>query len=324
MQTPHTAATPGASPIRTAALRTAVAPFTRPRYGLPMDGDGGAPAGGGDGGGAGTATAVAPAPGGAGTGQAPATSTTGATAGTGQAPAGSPLFNDTPPAPAQPTAPAGQQQTGTGEVGVPAGDTPTATGPVGDRPLDQFPPEIRDHIAQLRRENAENRVKAKTAEESAEAQKREWLDKFAKAFGLVEDTPAEQQVPPEQRVEQLTQQVTASQEMQRATEIELATWKAAAAAGANPQRLTDSRTFMKQVAGLDPADEQFSAKVAAAIGAALEADDYYKAAGPAPAAPPPVASSGDFAGGPSGGAPSGPQSVDDFREELRQRRSTRT
>jgi hypothetical protein len=206
-------------------------------------------------------------------------------------------------------------------------------GPV-QRSLDALPPDVRDYIGELRREAAENRVKAKTAAEEASArfeqQRQEWVGSLLSGLGLMPDVTdvAGEQLTPEQQIEHLTGQLTEVQQVNaqrdtalRERTVELAIWKAAHDHDADPQRLTDSRQFMTAVAGLDPAAADFDTKVSAAIGTAVEQNTYYKRATAAQAAPPPppVPSGGEFAGGPRGGGAE-LNTVDDFRAELRRKR----
>jgi hypothetical protein len=317
-------AVPGARPAATAATvraRAIIAAHLVTPVELPMDGDAGgtgaaptsgAPAGGD--GGAPAAPVVPPAGGttAGGTGQPP----------TPAAPLPGPVVTSTttPPGPPSPA-------TGYGTDPL-AGATPS-TRPPGERSLDEFPADVRQYIADLRKESGEHRVKAKTAEDAAaaaaNAAKEEWAEKIARAFGLVEDVPGDPEVTPEQRVEQVTAQLEKAQGEHRGAQVELAIWKAAHAHGANPQRLTDSRAFMSKVGGLDPSADDFASKVEAAIGAAVTADDYYKAAPPpgqVPAGPPPVPSGGEFAGGPRGGSTE-PQTADEFVAARRAAREQR-
>lgn len=303
-------ATPGAFATTSHGHRAAVATTVthgRPRH-LPMDGE---PTGGTGG----AATAVAPAP--------EATAGVAAAPAAGGAPAPGTAAADiaaaghgTPPA-APPAAP--------DPAAPPAGNTP----PPADRSLDQFPAEIRDYIAELRKESGDNRIKAKTAAEAAEQQKQEWLTNFAKAIGLMTDeSPGEAEVPPEQRVAQLADQLTSAQNDHKALAVELAIFKGAAEHSADPSKITDSRRFMNSVKDLDPASADFESKLAAAIGAAVANDPALKVVGPTPPAPvvqpqPPVPSGGDFAGGPSGGKDTGPQTVEDFIAMRREKRAAR-
>jgi hypothetical protein len=205
---------------------------------------------------------------------------------------------------------------------------------VSEWSLDDFPAEIRDYVRGLRTEAGDNRVKAKTAEQVAaekfEAQKQEWVGQLLESFGLVGEAPPEGEpagtpAPAEQQIAQLTEQLGQRTTQHSEVQRELAIWKAAATAPtpANPQRLTDSRTFMESVAGLDPNATDFADKLAAEIKKAVERDAYYAATPPAGQVPPstpaaPVSHVGDFAGGPQGGDET-PKTVDEFREQLKKR-----
>lgn len=257
---------------------------------------------------------------------------TGAAGDEGQAPTNP--GTSTPPAssPAETPAPV---DTRPREVAPPPGaeasPVPGQGKPVSEWSLDDFPTPIRDYVRGLRQESADHRVKAKTATEEAEQrleqQKAEWVGGLLKSMGLIaevpDDAPVGTPVPPEQQIEQLTAQLGQRDTDHRQTITELAIWKAAATHDADPQRLTDSRSFMQTVAGLDPTAADFGEKVAEAIEAAADRDAYFKAAPPAGQVPPPVAPPvshvGEFAGGPSDGDEV-PRTVDEFRAALTSRK----
>jgi hypothetical protein len=221
---------------------------------------------------------------------------------------------------------------------APAAAPGTPAAPPAERPLDQFPAEIRDYIGELRRESGDNRVKAKTAEQAAAeqlaAKQQEWTAAILKATGLMPDVAdqAAAQLTPEQQVQALTDQlgqrdqdVAAREVAHREVANELAIWKAAHDHDADPQHLTDSRTFMTSVAGLDPAAADFTEKLGAAIAAAVEKNPHYKRAVVAQAAPPPPVASGadGFAGG-TRGPSTEPKTTDEFRASLRAARGGST
>lgn len=205
-----------------------------------------------------------------------------------------------------------------------------------------LPQDVRDMIADLRREAGENRVKAKTATEAAEAaaaeslkaKQEEWIGNLLKAAGLMPETAdqAAAELTPEQQVEALRQQlgqrdqdVTSREARFRETAHELALWRGAAAHDADPSRLADSVEFMRSVAGLDPDADDFGEQFSAAIAAAVARNDYFKrptAAPATPPAPPPAVASGadGFAGGPRGGTSDQPQGIEAHRAALRERR----
>lgn len=343
----HASATPDASATTPAtrldAIRAVVVAHHRPSYGVPLDGEGG------------TAVATAPpgSPGANPLGLAPASSTSDSTAGptvtlaigdgqlAGQAPATPPVV--VPPVPGPPAAAPATPPAVTPPAAAPAAaappaqQTPPGAGPaLAEAPLDSFPPEIRDYIKELRKENGDNRVKAKTAEEqaaaAATAAKTAFVEQILQATGLIADpasAAAAAELTPEQQVQAATQQVqTLTSERDTATAAavdarrELAIWQAAPGAGGDARRLADSREFMKVVNGLDPAAADFTAQVTTAIGTAVAADSYYRAAtGQTPAAAlPQVPSGGDFSGGPAGTTDQ-PTTVDAFREHLRKSRA---
>ncbi|GGY65581.1 hypothetical protein [Streptomyces xanthochromogenes] len=69
----------------------------------------------------------------------------------------------------------------------------------------------------------------------------------------------------------------------RTARVELAAHKAAADQGARADRLLNSRSFLTEVAGLDPTADAFDDQLATAIKTAVEADpDLYRAAPVAP------------------------------------------
>jgi hypothetical protein len=148
-------------------------------------------------------------------------------------------------------------------------------------------------ISDTRTEAATNRTKATEAAtkatEAATAQQTT-LDKLAIALGLKKDGGDA----PDAAM--LTTQVAAAQTSARESAVQLAVFKAASAAGANPNALLDRNSFTKAVLGLDPTKADFSTKVTAAITAAVTADPTLKAV-------PAAARSGvDLSGGTGEGA----------------------
>jgi hypothetical protein len=172
-------------------------------------------------------------------------------------------------------------------------DTQTPTAPVApaetpaapEAPKDPWadPEAARAEIEKLRKENASARVNAKqTAAEEARAQ---LTQEFGKILGLVKDDAP---VTPEH----LTEQLTSAQTAAKAAALELAIYKTAATAKADPAALLDSRAFLDKVAGLDPTD---STALAAAISEATTANPRFKVTQAAPVG------GADFTGG--SGAP---------------------
>ena len=83
--------------------------------------------------------------------------------------------------------------------------------------------------------------------------------------------------------------------------------------GADAEALTDSRSFLRSIADLDPGDEEFAKKVNAAIKQAVADNPKLKAAGQAPAR-----TSGDFSG--STEKPKNGNSIEAQREAFRKGR----
>jgi hypothetical protein len=108
----------------------------------------------------------------------------------------------------------------------------------------------------------------------------------------------------------LAERLTAVQAEANQRAVELAVFRAAAAAGANADLLLDSRAFMAKAGALDPSAADFTDQVKAAAAEAVTANPTFAVAKaePAPAAEPqpaaqpqlPAASGADFSGAPSG------------------------
>lgn len=124
-------------------------------------------------------------------------------------------------------------------------------------------------VADLRKENAAARVNGKQT--AAEEARKELAQQLGKALGLVEDDTAP-------TPEQLTAQLTASQEAARTSAVELAVYKTTQQHGGNPAALTDSRAFLAKVADLDPTAEDFTTKVIEAAKKAVSENPTLKAA----------------------------------------------
>ncbi|MGJ9487113.1 hypothetical protein ACRQFN_02285 [Actinotignum sp. GS-2025e] len=132
--------------------------------------------------------------------------------------------------------------------------------------------ELYNEMLQLRHEAAENRVTTK--KNVADEARNEIVDKIATALGIKADKPP--------TVEELTAQVeTASaktaeaENRATASARELAVYKAARAAGADPDALLDSRGFVDTIQNIDPTDSDAIGK---AIKDACEKNPRFKAA----------------------------------------------
>jgi hypothetical protein len=148
---------------------------------------------------------------------------------------------------------------------------------------DELPSWAQRELKKLRDEAAGNRVKAKETADALtkfrseqEQREQEQRQRLAKALGLVNDDE-----PPS--VDELTKQLEASnstateaQNAARATRVELAVFRAAAAANVDANALLDSRSFVSQIVGLDDTAEDFSGKVNALIEKAAEQNSRYK------------------------------------------------
>lgn len=183
-------------------------------------------------------------------------------------------------------------------------------------------------IRDAREEAARTRVEAKktAAEEAAKAAQDDLVQKIGTALGIIqpeaegEEGDSEQPEPldPEKLVQQLEQE----REHSQSAVMELAVYKAAGAADADPNALLDSRQFMAALKGVDPTDAEAVTK---AIAAAVDANPRFRIEQPAPAAEPEpqpaTPSGGTFAGGPSGRSNDATSmSVEDFRKTFRDTR----
>jgi hypothetical protein len=164
-------------------------------------------------------------------------------------------------------------------------------------------------LADTRKEVGKERTTAK--ETAAQEARNALVQDLGKALGLIKDEKAP---PPDPA--KLTAEIERATAAHRETAIELAVFKGAAAHGADPGALTDSRAFMAQLGKLDPADSAFAKKVGEAIKAAVT-DNPKLAATPAKS----DSGSTDFNGSTGDKPDGGPQTIDDIREARRKRRA---
>lgn len=108
-------------------------------------------------------------------------------------------------------------------------------------------------IADLRKENARNRTNAK--ETAANEARQDIAQTIAKALGLQPDDSDDRPDPAEQ-VKTLTSQIEETRTRAEQAALELAVYRGAGTAGANPDALLDSRSFMTTIAQIDPADTE--------------------------------------------------------------------
>ncbi|MEU4777473.1 hypothetical protein [Micromonospora sp. NPDC023633] len=190
-----------------------------------------------------------------------------------------------------------EQQPGTGsqqQATQPAQQPAQQTGqePTGER-LEDLPPWAQKVVRDAREGEAKARTnaKAQAATEAADQARQELAQKL---LAVLDPKAAEEkQADPAQ----LTQQLTKMADTNRDLAVELAIWKGAKKAGANPQALTDSRSFMDTAHKLDPTADDFPAKLRDAMKKAIDDNPQYREAGQAPAR-----SGGEFTGGPGGDA----------------------
>jgi len=155
---------------------------------------------------------------------------------------------------------------------VPDVDT---TGDTGDTTteqpgrVDDLPEWARKLIRDTRAEAATKRSEKNAAVKAAETDRQKLITAFAKAAGI--DIPGETPNP-----EELATQLTAAQDTARAARVQLAVYKAATAAGGNPDALLDSTTFLAKVNSLDPTAPTFGDNVGEAIRAAITANPTLK------------------------------------------------
>jgi hypothetical protein len=127
--------------------------------------------------------------------------------------------------------------------------------------------DLQKELTKVRQEAGNYRIQAKTAaEEAAKTAQQEFTNKLAVALGLKEDAAVDPAA--------LTASLTAAQSAAQQSARELAIFKAAGSAGADPNRLLDSSSFKSSIQGLDPSD---GAAISAAITAAVAANPYLKA-----------------------------------------------
>jgi hypothetical protein len=119
-------------------------------------------------------------------------------------------------------------------------------------------------IIDVRADAAKYRTEAKTAAEQAQA---ELAARFGKVFGFGEEEAAADP-------EALARAATEAQQNAAKAARELAIFKAASTAGADPNRLLGWSPFMSSVEGLDPSD---GAAITAAIQSAVADNSFLKA-----------------------------------------------
>jgi hypothetical protein len=213
----------------------------------------------------------------------------------------------TPPTLTEPPAPAAEPAP-PADPAPPSGQEPPA--PAEPSSVDQLPAWAQKLVRDSRAEAASNRVKANehaAALTALEAKSQKQLDGIAQALGLKPEEATPEQILAERDAARLASDASAARAREAA--VELAVFRAAAAAQVNGNALLDSRSFAATLSGLDPAASDFAERVSSAITAAVEANPGWKTAAPVPAvpappAPPAVPKSGT---GPVTAVPDGPR-----------------
>lgn len=143
-----------------------------------------------------------------------------------------------------------------------AGASTNATASTVEK-VEDLPDWAQKIIREARKEAGDYRTAAKDAATKAQ---QEFGDKIAVALGLKPDAATDPAA--------LAANLTKSQSEGLQTKRELAVFKAAAAAGADPSKLLDRASFLTSIAGIDPTD---GAAIKTAIEAAIAADQTLKA-----------------------------------------------
>jgi hypothetical protein len=157
-------------------------------------------------------------------------------------------------------------------VDPPTPVVPPAPAPVADPPA-ETPAEtvarLEAEVAKLRKENGNDRVNAKKT--AADEARVEMAQTVGKALGIITDGPIDPAA--------LTDQIAAAKAEANQSAVELAVYRASEAAGGDPVALLDSRTFLANVADIDPSD---TAALAAVITAAVGENPRLGKAAPVP------------------------------------------
>lgn len=137
----------------------------------------------------------------------------------------------------------------------------------GAQKVEDLPDWAQKIIRDARKEAGDHRAAAKTAGEQAQ---KDFADKIAVALGIKPDAAQDPAA--------LTAALTDAQTKARDASLKLAVYQTAGTAGANPDALLDSNTFLANVRQLDPTSSDFPTKVSEAITAAVTANPTLKAA----------------------------------------------
>ena len=135
---------------------------------------------------------------------------------------------------------------------APQAPTPPAPDQAGDKPESTITnlADALKVIDDLRAENARSRTTAK--QNAADEARTEIAEAIAQALGLQPDPASAPD--PQTQVQELTAQVEARTQAERQASRELAIYKTAHTAGADPERLLDSRSFLQSITDIDPSN----------------------------------------------------------------------
>lgn len=138
-----------------------------------------------------------------------------------------------------------------------------------------------DAIAQLKAEHETKLAEAITKAQE-EARNASYKD-IGKALGFVKDDEAPTVEGLTEALQERDGKLTDAQAQNQAMRIELAILRHAGTHGGDPEALTDSSSFRKQLKALDPATATYDADVAELVKTSIEKNPRYKAASAGPA-----------------------------------------
>lgn len=167
-------------------------------------------------------------------------------------------------------------------------------------------------VRKLRNENAARRKKFNEFREQSVAAVEQGIGDFATQLAGTLGIQVEGDLTPDAVTNAVAQQVSTLADEVAQARRDLAIFRAAGPAGADMNKLADSKAFTDRVDELDPNSDGYQADVAKAVSAALEANPHFKAA------PKIDRVGGDFSGGTTPAISDA--SVESFAEQRRKRR----
>lgn len=180
------------------------------------------------------------------------------------------------------------------EAAAAAAPAAQAAPPAAAEDVASLPDWAQKLIGKTRSEAAGNRAKASENAQALEATR----DAIAKALGLKGDDD------PVTAARTAAEQRDAALAEAKQTRVENAVLRMATKHGADPEALTDSRSFMRVLEAIDPGADDFATQVETAIKDAVEKNPLLKGAAASPPAPP------ARSGGPVGGGAPVPGQLD--------------